>query len=203
MNIDKASFLVLATAMAAGAAGCIQAVDDDDGVGGSASGGNGGTGGTGNVGGTGGSTGGAGGGGAGGGGAGGSGGGTCDDSVGSPAACDGLATDCLEYCQGAHAYLKPGVAEVAVQCLADSADCVLDGYGCLADALAAACPDASADADCATVASDCGDPDPGGVACDDVLPGLNDEGRAAVLECTAADCSFGVYSCAEGVLFLP
>lgn len=198
MKIDKASFLVLASAMVAGPACVVNSVDDDGvggaGVGGDASGGD-------DVGGS--SSGGAGGAGGSAGGAGGGGGGVCDDTLGSPAACDGLDAECQPYCNGAHAYLKAGLAEEAVQCLADSTDCIVDGYACLTTALAGACPDETADAGCESVKNWCGDPDPGGVDCEQILPGMTDDGRTEVLACAEADCSFGVYSCLEGMLYLP
>jgi hypothetical protein len=205
VNFDRAKFLGLVTAIAA--AGCVinekseKENEGGGGVGGATS--QGGTtsqgGGTtsqggGGVGGATGGTGGA--------ASGGSGGGTCDDSVGAPAACTTVTGDCEPYCNAAHANLKPAVAEAAVACLVlDQASGCYGGYDCIKQALAAACPDPATQSDCATVGTECSEP--GDPSCEDVLDGLTTAARAEVMTCVNDGCSFGVWSCTEGVSFVP
>lgn len=203
MNVDRVKYLSLVTAIAA--AGCVvtekteKESDGGGGVGGTA--GQGGTAGAeqGGAGGVGGATGGSGGVATGGGG--GAGGASCDDTVGTPAACTTVASDCEPYCNAAHTNLKPAVAEAAVECLAlDQSAYCLTGYSCISQALADACPDPSTQSDCATVATNCSEP--GDPACEDVLDGLNSTGRAEVMSCVDDGCTFGLYSCMEGASFI-
>jgi hypothetical protein len=98
--------------------------------------------------------------------------------------------------------LKPKVAENAIACLAVQTDgCLAGGYDCLVDALAGACPDATADGDCRAASGVC-TAEPGEPACHALLDGMTDAGRQGVMDCVNADCSFGLYSCVEGELFL-
>ena len=113
MNVDRMKYLGLVTAIAA--AGCvITEKDNKDNDGGGGVGGTAGAGGTAGSGGE--ATGGSGGDATGG--AGGAGGGTtCDDSVGTPAECTTLATDCVPYCNAAHQNLqivriRPGIDRI-------------------------------------------------------------------------------------------
>jgi hypothetical protein len=51
------------------------------------------------------------------------------------------------------------------------------------------------------VASQCNDAsDP---PCEDVLDGLNGSARAEVMTCVNSGCTFGLYSCMEGIAFVP
>ncbi len=205
MRIDRTRFFLLAGAMAtATAGGCfVQSADDDDGEGGSggtptstqtdggggsSDGGMGGDTGTGGNGGDGGS------------------GGTCDDSVGDTVDCSGVINACstfaIEACDASTAAFKPAVAEAAANCIVnlDAAAGCLEVYECRKDALNDACPDASADALCATLIDTCntaGNPTTE-VECHSYVDGLNEFGRTSVETC---DCAFGIYSCIEGVGF--
>jgi hypothetical protein len=203
MQIDTTRFLLLSAAIAAASCTINSKEGDDDGAGGAGGTGNqggagatgGGEGGTGATGGS--ATGG------GGGAGGGTGGGGCDDSMGTPAECTSLGTDCQPYCEAATNKFKPAVAEAATTCLAASTDCILDGFKCQVEALKGACADSSADDECATAEAACPPPVAGEPTCHELMDGMTQAGRDALLACAQTDCSFGLYSCAEGVLFGP
>lgn len=198
MNIDRAGFLVLAGAIAAG--GCViksttTRHDNDDGTGGSggttAAGGQGGTTAQGGQ-----------------GGQGGVGGSVCDDTVGADVDCSPAAqTLCGQFavdaCEGAKTVFKPRVGENAAVCivaLPADADCQ-PVYDCRRDALNGACPDSTADADCEQLVAACGDAT--AEQCHSYVDGLNEQGRAEMLTCAVTDgCVYGFYSCVEGLGFV-
>jgi len=195
MKIDRAGFLVLAGAIAAG--GCVikstTTKHDNDG-------GSGGTGGTTAQGGQGGTT--------AQGGQGGVGGSVCDDSVGTDVDCSPAAqTMCGQFavdaCEAAKAAFKPRVAENAAGCivaLPADADC-LPVYDCRRDALNGACSDSTADADCDQLVAACGDVTT--EECHSLVDGLNEQGRAEMVTCAVTDgCVYGFYSCVEGLGFV-
>lgn len=194
MKIDKASFLLLAGALSAGACIIESNGSDDDGSGATGSGATGATGATGGTGGSGGdAVGGAGGseGGAGGG-TGGQGGGTCDDSMGTPADCTSNPTSCLEglspFCQTAADYFKPAVAQQATECIialgvgtSDAEDCQLE-LECRDAAVAAACPE-DVSVECAALVGDCTTSYPIDQAqCEAILPAFTAAGKQAVVD---------------------
>jgi hypothetical protein len=203
VKVDRIAFLGLVTAVAAAA--CVVTSTETDGEGGSAGSGNANQGGSGNTSQGGSDVGGADVGGADVGGAdvgGGNVGGSepCDDNVGSPADCANVPLECDPYCQAAHNNLKPLLGEIAVQCLTnDTSDYCDTGYTCVADALAEACPDATADADCAAAVTACGDVTAD--ECHAMIDGLTEAARAEVMTCVTDGCEFGLYSCVEGVSF--
>ena len=208
MKIDRAGFLFLATAIAAGSGCIITSSDDGNGGGGSNTGGTGsGAGGTGGEATGGGSTG---GGSTGGGGVGGSGGGTtCDDSVGDTVDCTGAddslcGTFAVDACNGIQSVTKPAVGEAAATCILDlgpTDDCGAV-YACNQAALGAACPDSGADDLCAQIIASCetaGNPTTD-VECHGLVDGLNETGRGMVETCAVTDgCLYGLYSCTEGL----
>ncbi len=205
MNIDKASFLLLAGALAGGA--CVVTSSDDDdggsttttssstgGQGGDGAGGattsNGGSGGQGGT-----------------GGAGGSGGGACDDSVGTAADCTMVATSCFEglsgFCDVAADYFKPALAEMATECivaLVDSGDPNTDcdaELECRDQAMAAACPE-DVSVECAALVGDCATSFPIEQAdCEAYLPAFTEAGKAAVV----AQCGPSVEGCLLGGVY--
>lgn len=185
MNIDRKSFLLLATAIATSTA-CLKESEETSGAGGSTGdGGQGATAGSTADGGA--SQGGAGGGVGGSGGAGGA--GTCDDTMGTPGDCGGLATSCSEgfdqvLCEQSKLYFKPAVAEAAVTCmiaLGGSSTCS-DVWACRNDALANACPDTGADQLCTQLIGDCAltGQTITDTECHDLLDGMTQAGRDAV-----------------------
>jgi hypothetical protein len=178
MNIDKASFLLLAGALSAGACVITSSDNDDDGDGGNGTGATGATTSAGGSGGAGGAMGGA-------------GGGTCDDSVGTSADCSLATSSCVEgvallnaitLCNVADDYFKPGVAQAATECIValDSAATCPDVLACRNDALANAC-EADVSIECEALVQGCA----GGFAidlaeCEALLPGFSEAGIAAV-----------------------
>ncbi len=204
MKIDKSSFLVLATAIAA--SGCIIQTSDSDGDGGggqtatntdTSSSGNAGGGGTATS---------TGSGGGGQGGQGGQGGAPCDDEVGLPGDCAAAATSCKEgfvdvdLCNIAKKYFKPKVAENAVSCIvALAAEAVCDDvYKCRNDALGMACADETANDLCADIASSC---KVTADECHKVADGLNADGRQALADSCGSQseglCYQGLQQCID------
>lgn len=201
MRVDRATFLLLAGSIAAGGCTITTVSDDDDGTGGNVSsstttttgdGGSGGAAGTGgqNAGGAGGST-----------GEGGAGGGTqCDDSVGTVPDCSALTLPCNFQeggCSLTELDYKPKVAQNAVECviaLAQNDTCV-DVQACQEAALSNACPDTTADDDCATLAPACSDTE---AVCHDFMDGLTEDARTRMMSCTVEGC-ISVRDCAISV----
>ncbi len=227
MNIDRSSFYLLAMALAT--QGC--EVSDDKGEGGTSAGasnagaadqGAGGTGsgagGAGDLGAGGAGTGasgagdlGAGGAGTGASGAGDVGGGGTPVIGGctpSPITCD--ANNCEAYCNAAKTNLSLTAAIVAKACLDldESAYCD-NGYGCvsagLADFSLGEC-NTSPESNCAALAELCynaGDLTATEEYCHQLMDGLSETSRQEVAICIdVSDCSYGLYSCAEGEMFL-
>lgn len=179
MNIDKQRFLLLVGAIAASTACTTKGDDGNTGGGGGSSdattttaSGMGGSGGDAT----------------GGGGTGGTGGGECDDSQGTPDACMS-ACEGFDSCTPLVADLKPAVAVAAVECLnaLDPTVCLQpDVDACVQGALNAACADATADDDCATLAPLCGaTPDDAAwqAECHGLIDGLTEDARTLVLGC--------------------
>lgn len=195
MNIDKASFLLLAGALAAGACTITSSTggtDDDDGTGATGAGATGA--GTTTDGGSGGGD----------GGMGGAGGGTCDDSMGTAADCSLAMTSCTEgvavidditLCNVAADFFKPGVAEEATNCIVnlDTANTCEDALLCRDAALNNACDD-DVVVECGALVAECaGAIDQGN--CETILPGFNDTGRTAIFDQCGATAPGG---CLQG-----
>ncbi len=132
------------------------------------------------------------------------------DDVAAPVACSTVREDasCAPFdfvhdmCSGDLAYLKPRIAERAVNCMRAAGPqrlCdAMTSYDCRDDALRSACADPAADAACAPIAQKCPNRRD---ECRGYLSGLNDAGRAAASKCLSANtaCSFGIWSCIEGL----
>lgn len=135
-------------------------------------------------------------------------GGKCDDNAGAPGSCAAvrLPGGCSSFaficdkCESYKQHFKPAVAARAVGCVtAQKQQQLGDGcetYRCGDEALRSACPDASAQNACQTIASQCRVPL---YECTQMLSGMNGAGRAEVAACAAQGCQFGLWSCIEGM----
>jgi hypothetical protein len=131
----------------------------------------------------------------------------CDDSVGTPGDCTALdETDCSwerSYCVAAGMYLDPKVAQKATTCMLEDASCLtsgIDPYACVRTALEAACFDLENDAFCTEAVEMCSPAETINLAdCHALVDGLNPDGFALVSSCVEDGCSFGLWSCVEGV----
>jgi hypothetical protein len=104
---------------------------------------------------------------------------------------------------------KPGVAGATLTCVLGGATvCAPNVYACAKQALNNACPDSTADTDCADIVANCSN-DGGAAAtaaeCHALIDGLNATGRMAVVMCSqsaAAPCdgAAGIYACIEGLI---
>jgi len=133
----------------------------------------------------------------------------CNDTTGAAPACalprcvSGDFPFSRDHCEDYRKFMKPKVAERAVQCLARlGAKGICDGcgiYRCGDQALKSACPDPTADVLCAQITAAC--PSVNRAQCAVYLSGMNTAGRAKVRTCLAdaAGCGFGLYSCVESL----
>jgi hypothetical protein len=117
--------------------------------------------------------------------------GACLDDTGLAPTCEGAALDCASLCAHYLPNFKNGVGRAITECIiklptCESADVAL--AKCVDDALAAACPDPTAEDFCAPLSNACG-PGDGGVgslpltACNPVAAGLNTAGRNELAGC--------------------
>ena len=132
----------------------------------------------------------------------------CNDNAGNPGDCKRvkLAGGCSSFpficdkCESYKQHFKPRVAERAVSCTLALSGKQLgsgcDTYACGDEALKSACPDASAQAACHNIAKQCKTTL---AECSQMLSGMNQAGRAAVATCAASGCSYGLWSCIEGM----
>ena len=132
-----------------------------------------------------------------------------DESVGNPGNCKTLNIDksCApfpfinEACADSAKFMKPKIAERAVACIRTKAPkqlCdAMSVYDCKDDALHTACPDPSADADCGAIQQSCKKTSM--AECRTYLSGMNALGRSEMVKCMKSDCSWGLYSCSEGL----
>jgi hypothetical protein len=134
--------------------------------------------------------------------------GTCSDAAGTPASCasmqrckDGDFPFTREKCEAYRRLFKPKIAERAIACLVKltraSVCDACNTYRCGDFALKGSCPDPSVDATCDQIARTCRSVTR--TDCALYLSGMNAEGRKKVAACLARSCSFGIYSCSEGL----
>jgi hypothetical protein len=133
------------------------------------------------------------------------------DDMGSPGSCAGLKFDkscapfpfVTEACNDAIKYYKPKIAERAVACIQKQSPkklCdALSTYHCKDVALRSACIDPSADSSCNAIVAKC--PQTSMSECRGYLSGMNDIGRGEMIKCMTGPngCSWGLYSCTEGL----
>lgn len=121
-------------------------------------------------------------------------GGACLDDTGLAPTCEGAALNCATLCAHYIPIFKNGVGRAITECIiklptCDGADVAL--AKCVDDALAQVCPDPTAEGFCAPLATACGPGDggDGGVGslplakCNPVAAGLNTQGRKELEAC--------------------
>jgi hypothetical protein len=118
-------------------------------------------------------------------------------------ACKGFAFP-KQKCEAYRRFLKPKVAQKALDCLAkltvkQTCDDACTSYRCGDLAIKGACPDPSADASCVQITKQCSSVSMSD--CRTYLAGLNAAGRAKMVACLApkSGCGFGIYSCSESL----
>ncbi|HZU81677.1 MAG TPA: hypothetical protein VE987_02115 [Polyangiaceae bacterium] len=130
----------------------------------------------------------------------------CDDDAGMALVCHdagaaacGLADD---QCPAFVAHLKPRVANTMYTCVANSTCMSGDFAACIIQTFAAACPDDSAMAPCATIVAACADAGtPALDTCVAQLAPMTGSGRDAVVSCITGDggiCDLAL--CVQGAL---
>jgi hypothetical protein len=138
----------------------------------------------------------------------------CDDTQGAAPDCASLGAEggypANEVCPGAvfmrrrcFAYasnFKPKVAAAAVACLGTAKMEYCNSckpFTCGHEALMGACPDAAAEADCATISRSCSGVDK--TKCSSYLSGMSAKGRQAMVSCLTASCGKGFERCLESL----
>jgi hypothetical protein len=133
-------------------------------------------------------------------------GGSCSDSGSVTVSCDAFdSTEACslsvqrEMCDEVATFLKPRLANLARSCILALSDVEACGPGnvtdCIGDALMQSCPDPSAAAVCADLASECGGTAPSG--CSPLISGLTAAGRTDLLDCVRDFCDFD--DCLQGL----
>lgn len=120
-------------------------------------------------------------------------GGACLDDTGLAPTCEGAAADCSTICQHYIPTFKNGVGRAIAECIiklptCEGADVAI--ANCVQNALGAACPDPTAEDFCQPLSNACdGDAGDGGAGslplsdCNDLATGLNATGRTAFAAC--------------------
>jgi hypothetical protein len=132
----------------------------------------------------------------------------CDDDTitGGYGDCNLLAADACTYasfqvgqCNDAKSTMKPFIAQQTIQCILDNAAACdpTKTYQCKDAAVHIACPDPTADDECDTIHTACSAVDVG--ECKQYLSGLKQTGRNSMVSCLTGNCSFGLYTCVEGL----
>ena len=133
---------------------------------------------------------------------------SCDDNIGPGGDCSGSfngypsnevcpgPVQFRKRCNAYSANFKPKVAEAADACLATGKmrncnSCI--PYSCGHKALMDACPDPSSDDACDTIEQSCSGMSR--VQCHSYLSGMNDKGRATMVECLTKNCGLGFNKC--------
>lgn len=131
----------------------------------------------------------------------------CDDDniTGGYGDCNLLARDgCADgafqmgQCNDTKATMKPFIAQQTIKCILEDAGCdVIETYKCKDKAVHIACLDPTADDECATIHTACSSVDES--ECKQYLSGLTQAGRDSMVSCLTGNCSFGLYTCVEGL----
>lgn len=122
------------------------------------------------------------------------GGGACLDDTGLAPTCEGAALDCSTICQHYIPTFKKGVGRAITDCIIKLPTCEgaqVEIANCVQIALAEACPDPTAEGYCVPLSTACGDADGGDAGastlpvsdCIDLASGLNAAGRTAFSSC--------------------
>ncbi len=130
-------------------------------------------------------------------------GGACLDDTGLEPTCEGAALDCATLCAHYIPTFKNGVGRAITECIiklptCEGADVAL--AKCVDDALAQVCPDPTAEDFCAPLSTACG-PGDGGVGslplakCNPVAAGLNAQGRTEFSACLHDNTDAGASYC--------
>jgi hypothetical protein len=131
------------------------------------------------------------------------------DDAGKPGSCSSVTVDksCAPFpfvnsaCSDAITYYKPRVAERAVSCIRSRSPMQLcdamSVYDCKDVALRGACRDTTTVPDCQVIVASC--PKTKMNECIGYLSGMNGLGRSEMVKCMKSDCTYGLYSCAEGL----
>ena len=120
--------------------------------------------------------------------------GACLNDTGLAPTCEGAALNCATICEHYIPTFTKGVGRAITGCIIKLPSCAgadAEIANCVQNALGAACPDPTAEGYCAPLSSACGDADGGdaGVAalpladCIDLAQGLNTQGRTAFTAC--------------------
>lgn len=133
----------------------------------------------------------------------------CNEDQGTAGSCN-VMKSCPSFpfprqkCEAYRRFLKPKVAQKALDCLAklttkQTCDDACTTYRCGDLAIKTACPDPAADASCTQIIAKC--PSISMADCRVYLGGLNAAGRAKMVSCLTpkAGCGFGIYSCSESL----
>ena len=132
----------------------------------------------------------------------------CDDDTitGGYGDCNLLAADActvasfqVGQCNDAKSTMKPFIAQQTIQCILDNAAACdpTKTYQCKDAAVHIACPDPTADDECDTIHTACSAVDV--AECKQYLSGLKQAGRNSMVSCLTGNCSFGLYTCVEGL----
>jgi hypothetical protein len=133
-------------------------------------------------------------------------GGACLDDTGLAATCDGVPADCSTICEHYLPTFKKGVARAITGCLVKLPTCEgaqVEIANCVQNALGQACPDPTAEDYCNPLSEACGGADGGDAGmstlpradCIDLAAGLNDTGRTAFTTCITEGADAGAGYC--------
>lgn len=113
---------------------------------------------------------------------------------------DGCADKAFEVsqCNDTKTSMKPFIAQQTIQCMLDNAACdVIETYHCKDKIVKLSCPDPTADDECDTIHAACSAVSV--AECKLYLSGLTQSGRDGMVSCLTGNCSFGLYTCLEGL----
>ena len=133
-------------------------------------------------------------------------GGACLDDTGLAPTCEGAALDCASLCAHYIPIFKNGVGRAITECILKLPTCAGADVAlakCVDDALAQVCPDPTAEDFCTPLATACGPGDGGDggagslplATCNPVAAGLNTQGRTELEACLKDNTDAGASYC--------